>query len=63
MNLKNFVQSYIHDTYIVTKDLAGKDCQVMDQKNFYRLSNNQDSFIVMANPSTQGNAKKKTTHI
>lgn len=60
MNLKNFVQSYIHDTYIVTKRFSWKRLPGDGSKRiFYRLSNNQDSFIVMANPSTQGNAEKE----
>lgn len=51
MNLKEFVKLYIDDTYIDNKEFSWEMLPGDGSKRmFYRLSNNQNSFIVMANP-------------
>jgi aminoglycoside/choline kinase family phosphotransferase len=62
MNLKEFVKSYIDDTYVGNKEFSWKILPG-DGSNriFYRLSNNQDSFIVMANPPIEKNVEKENS--
>ena len=60
MDLEEFVRSYIDDASIDTKEfqwtrLPGDG----SRRTFYRLSNNQGTFIVMANPPVQGNAEEE----
>jgi len=60
MKLKDFVGSYIDDTYTDNKEfqwtrLPGDG----SRRIFYRLSSNQGSFVVMANPPVEGNAEKE----
>ncbi len=60
MDLKEFVKSYIDDTYTDNREfqwtrLPGDG----SRRIFYRLSNNQGSFVVMANPPVEGNAEKE----
>ena len=60
MNLKEFVKSYIDDTYVGNNKFNWKILPGDGSKRiFYRLSNNQDSFIVMANPPIEKNAEKE----
>jgi len=60
MNLKEFVKSYIDDTYVDNKGLSWERLPGDGSKRiFYRLSNNQDSFIVMANPPIEKNVEKE----
>lgn len=60
MRLEEFVRSYIGDTYednrgFTWRRLPGDG----SRRTFYRLSNNQDSFIVMANPPGEGSAERE----
>jgi aminoglycoside/choline kinase family phosphotransferase len=60
MDLKEFVKSYIDDTYVDNKEFTWKRLPSDGSKRiFYRLSNNQGSFIVMANPPVERNTKKE----
>jgi len=60
MNLKEFVKSYIDNTYIDNKEFIWKRLPGDGSKRiFYRLSNEQGSFIVMDNPPVEGNAEKE----
>jgi len=60
MNLKEFINSYIDDTYIENKEFSWEIVPGDGSKRtFYRLSNNQDSFIIMANPPIERNAEKE----
>jgi len=60
MSLKEFVKSYIDDTYVDTNKFSWEMLPGDGSKRiFYRLSNNQDSFIVMANPPIERNAEKE----
>jgi aminoglycoside/choline kinase family phosphotransferase len=61
MNLKQFVQAYIHDTYMDAEKFSWRRLPADGSKRvFYRLSNNKDSFILMANPpQTESNAGKE----
>jgi aminoglycoside/choline kinase family phosphotransferase len=60
MDLKEFVKSYIDDTYVDNKEFTWKRLPSDGSKRiFYRLSNNQGSFIVMANPPVGRNTKKE----
>lgn len=60
MSLKKFVKSYIDDTYVDNKEFSWEILPGDGSKRiFYRLSNNQDSFIVMANPPVDENADKE----
>jgi len=60
MDLEQFVKSYIDDTFLDNKEfqwtrLPGDG----STRIFYRLSNTQGTFIVMANPPVEGNAEKE----
>ncbi len=60
MKLREFVRAYLDDTYgdntaFNWKRLAGDG----SKRSFYRLTDNQGSFIVMANPPVEGNAQKE----
>jgi len=60
MDLKEFVKSYIDDTYIDNKEFSWEILPGDGSKRvFYRLSNTQGSFIVMANPPIERNAEKE----
>jgi len=60
MNPREFVKSYIDDTYVGNKEFSWEILPGDGSKRiFYRLSNNQDSFIVMANPPIERNAEKE----
>jgi len=60
MKLKEFVKSYIHDTYTDNKEFQWTRLPGDGSKRvFYRLSNNKDSFIAMANPPTERNMEKE----
>ena len=60
MDLKEFVKSYIDDTYVDNKEFTWKRLPGDGSKRiFYRLSNDQGSFIVMDNPPVEGNAEKE----
>ena len=60
MDLKEFVKSYIDDTYVDTNKFSWEIVPSDGSKRmFYRLINNQDSFIVMANPPIERNAEKE----
>ncbi|TET99247.1 MAG: hypothetical protein E3J23_05260 [Candidatus Stahlbacteria bacterium] len=60
MNLKEFVKSYIDDTYVDNKEFNWERLPGDGSKRiFYRLSNEQGSFIVMDNPPVEGNAEKE----
>ena len=60
MNLKEFVKSYIDDTYVDNKEFNWERLPGDGSKRiFYRLSNEQGSFIVMDNPPEKGNVEKE----
>jgi len=60
MNLKEFVKSYIDDTFVNNKEFQWTRLPGDGSKRiFYRLSNNQGSFIIMANPPVEKNAEKE----
>jgi len=60
MNLREFAKSYIDDTYIDDREFNWERLPGDGSKRvFHRLSNSQDSFIIMANPPTQRNAEKE----
>jgi len=60
MDLKEFVKSYIDDTYVDNKEFSWEILPADGSKRiFYRLSNTQGSFIVMANPPLKKNAEKE----
>ena len=60
MNLEEFVKSYIDDTYVDNNEFSWEILPGDGSKRiFYRLNNNQDSFIVMANPPIERNAEKE----
>jgi aminoglycoside/choline kinase family phosphotransferase len=60
MDLTNFVQSYIDNTYLEKKEFMWERLPADGSKRiFYRLSNNQDSFIIMINPPLESNAEKE----
>ena len=60
MKLREFVRAYIDDTYGDNKAFNWKRLPGDGSKrSFYRLTNNQGSFIVMANPPVEGNAQKE----
>jgi len=62
MNLKEFVKSYIDDTYVDNKEFSWERLPGDGSKRiFYRLSNNQGSFIVMANPPIEKNVEKENS--
>ena len=62
MNLKEFVKSYIDDTYADNKEFSWEIVPGDGSKRiFYRLSNNQGSFIVMANPPIEKNVEKENS--
>ena len=60
MDLKEFVKSYIDDTYIDNKEFRWKRLPADGSKRiFYRLSNDQGSFIVMDNPPKERSIEKE----
>jgi aminoglycoside/choline kinase family phosphotransferase len=60
MILKEFVKSYIDDTYVENKEFSWEMLPGDGSKRiFYRLSNDQDSFIVMNNPPLERSAEKE----
>ena len=60
MSLIEFVTSYIDNTYVDNKEFSWEILPGDGSKRiFYRLSNNQDSFIVMANPPIERNVEKE----
>jgi len=60
MDLKEFVKAYIDDTYVDNKEFSWEILPGDGSKRiFYRLSNTQGSFIVMANPPLKKNAEKE----
>ncbi len=60
INLKEFVKSYIDNTCVDNREFSWEILPGDGSKRiFYRLSNNQDSFIVMANPPIERNAEKE----
>jgi len=62
MDLKEFVKSYIDDTCVDNKEFSWEILPGDGSKRiFYRLSNNQGSFIVMANPPLKKNVEKENS--
>jgi len=62
MDLKEFVKSYIDDTYVDNNEFSWEILPGDGSKRiFYRLSNNQGSFIVMANPPLKTNVEKENS--
>ncbi len=60
MDLKEFVKSYIDDTYIDNKEFRWKRLPADGSKRiFYRLSNDQGSFIIMDNPPKERSIEKE----
>jgi aminoglycoside/choline kinase family phosphotransferase len=60
MDLNEFVKSYIDDTYIDNKEFSWEMLPGDGSKRiFYRLSNDQDSFIVMTNPPIEKSIEKE----
>jgi len=60
MNLKEFIKSYIDDSYVGNKEFSWELVPGDGSKRiFYRLSNNQNSFIVMANSPIESNSEKE----
>ena len=60
MKLREFVRAYTDDTYRDTKPFNWKRLPGDGSKrSFYRLTNNQGSFIVMANPPVERNTQKE----
>jgi len=60
MILNEFVKSYIDYTYIENKEFSWEMLPGDGSKRiFYRLSNDQDSFIVMNNPPIERNTEKE----
>jgi len=62
MDLKEFVKAYIDDTYVDNNEFSWEILPGDGSKRiFYRLSNNQGSFIVMANPPLKTNVEKENS--
>jgi len=60
MKLREFVRAYIDDTYGDNKAFNWQRLPGDGSKrSFYRLTSNQGSFIVMANPPVERNAQKE----
>jgi aminoglycoside/choline kinase family phosphotransferase len=60
MNLETFIQSHIDNTYLEKREFTWERLPADGSKRvFYRLSDNQDSFIIMVNPPLEKNAEKE----
>ena len=60
MDLEEFVKSYIDDTYVDNKEFRWKRLPSDGSKRiFYRLSNDQGSFIIMDNPPKERSVEKE----